>query len=94
VEALAGRIADVDAQGLSDLLERFTSRRFLRHYTDPGALLDVIRHTLSLTSVRQRPGDRLLRELLEHAAELADPSTIWAALRRRPPIDLIGTRSP
>jgi hypothetical protein len=80
VEHHVGQLVGVGANGLEDLLETFVGRRFLRHYTRPDALVGVMRHTLSLTSVREPPADQLLSELLEHAVELAHPPTVWHGL--------------
>lgn len=81
VEERIGRLAAVDASGLQDLLRTFVGRRFLRNYGCRDALLGVMRHILSLTSVRQAPPDRLLLGLLDAARERVDPAAIWKGLR-------------
>ncbi len=82
VESQVAQLAGADARGLKDLLGTFIGRRFLRHCTQPEALVGVMRHTLGLTSVRALPADRLLRDLLEQATHLVDPPTVWDGLTK------------
>jgi len=80
VEANMAQVAGVNARGLANLLRTFIGRRFMRRYTEPEALFGVVQHVLSLTAVRERPTDGLLREMLQSAAQLVDAATIWNGL--------------
>ena len=74
--ALVGVLGAVDTTGLDGVIARFIQRRFLRHYTTPNGTLEVVQIVLSLAGIAPPP-ERIIRAMLAHAAQLADPRAVW-----------------
>lgn len=80
VEHAIGTIAGVDTRGLAEEVRGFVRRRFLANFARSETLVRVAQYVLKLTSASQTPPEKMIRELLETAATLTEPSTIWSQM--------------
>lgn len=80
VEHAIGTIVGVDTRGLAEEVRGFVRRRFLANFARAETLVHVAQYILKLTVAGQTPPERLVRQLLETAVAVIEPSTIWSQM--------------
>lgn len=78
----AGRLGDVDTEGLETTIDLFQRRRFLRSYADDEGVLYAIGLILQSANLRQPPPEAMLRDMHARALRIVEPSTVWRDLAR------------
>ena len=79
-EQRVGELADVNTDGLGEVIRGFLARRFLHRYRGRTGLLTVMQRVLELAAIRDMPSSALVEQTLDHATTLVVPQRIWAEL--------------